>query len=222
MVAVYAKILSLQLSNSSGKNVHLLVTDDQSTFNLMESGDFISQTTASTLVNKFISSSAEELCIVFYQPSANVDIEEKQVIGAGNTEMICFQLTSLGVKALCDLALKTYKCLLDNGLWPAALSIPKMQPGALSAAFQDFVSDPAASAAYQVMSAELNLLQMQANIPTIGSGVVPPGAECMTNVTCYNCGQKGHTRVQCPNKPSWKFIAPVNGALITITRKDKI
>jgi Zinc knuckle len=159
---------------------------------------------------------------VFYQPSANVDIEEKHLIGAGNTEMIRFQLTSLGIKVQSDLALKTHKRLLDNDQWPAASSIPKLQSDALPAAFQAFVSDPAASAAYQAMAAELNLLQMQAKIPTNRNGVVSPKAECMTNVTCYSCGQKGHRRVQCPNKPSWKFTAPVNGALTTITRKDKI
>ena len=64
---------------------------------------------------------------MFYQPSASIDIEEKQLIVAGNTEMIRFQLTSLGVMALCDLALKTYKCLLDNGRWPAASTVPKPQ-----------------------------------------------------------------------------------------------
>jgi hypothetical protein len=85
----------------------------------MQSGGFISQTTSSTLVNKIISSSAEEFRSVFYQPSANIDFEEKQLIGTGDTEMIHFQLISLGVKALCDLALKTYKRLLDNDRWPA-------------------------------------------------------------------------------------------------------
>ena len=158
MAAVHAKFLSLKLSNYPGENVRLLVTDVQSTFNLMQSGGFISQTASSTLVNKFLSSSAEEFRSVFYQPSANIDIEEKRLIGAGNTDMIRFQLTSLGVKALCDLALKTYKRLLENDQWPAASSIPKLQSDALPAAFQALASDPIASAAYQAMAAELKLL----------------------------------------------------------------
>ena len=49
----------------------------------------------------------------------------------------------------------------------------------------------------------------------------PPDAEYMANVTCYICGKKGHTRGQCPNKPTWKFIAPINGAPTTITNTDK-
>jgi hypothetical protein len=119
IAAVQAKFLSLKLTNYPGENVHLLVTDVQSTFNLMQNGGFISQTTPSKFFNKFLFSSAEEFHSVFYQPSANIDIEEKRLIGAGNNEMIQFQWTSLGVKELCDLALKTYKCLLDNDWWPA-------------------------------------------------------------------------------------------------------
>ena len=135
--------------------------------------------------------------------------------------MIRSQLTSLGVKTLCDLALKTYKRLLDNDQWPAASSIPKLQSDALPAAFQALASDPIASAAYQAMAAELKLLRTQTKIPITGSGVVSPDAEYMANVTCYNCGKKGHARGQCPNKPTWKFIAPINGAPTTITKTDK-
>ena len=91
MADIHSKFLSLKLSNYPGENVCLLVSDVQSSFILMQSGGLISQTTSSTLVNKFLFSIAEEFRSVFYQPFANIDIEEKQLIGAGNTEMICFQ-----------------------------------------------------------------------------------------------------------------------------------
>ena len=134
--------------------------------------------------------------------------------------MICFQLTSLGVMALCDLALKTYKCLLDNGKWPAASTVPKLQSDSLPAAFQAFASDLAALVAYQAMADELKLLHTQVKKSITGCGVGAPDAGYISTVICYNCGKKGHIRLQCPSKPIWKFIAPLHGAPTTITNTD--
>jgi hypothetical protein len=143
MVDVHVKFLSLKLSNYPGENILLLVNDIPSNFQIYTKWRFCFPTTSSPLVNKFLSSSAKNSVVCsIYQPPANIDIAEGQLIGAGNTEMINFQFTSPGVKALCDLALKTYKCLLDNDRWPAASSIPKLQSDVLSAAFQALASDP--------------------------------------------------------------------------------
>ena len=77
MAHLHSKVLSLKISNCPEENVSLLVFNVQSSFHLMQSGSFISQTISSTLINQFLSSSAEEFCSVFYQPSTNIDIEKK-------------------------------------------------------------------------------------------------------------------------------------------------
>ena len=87
----------------------------KSALNLIQSEGIISQITTSTLVNEFLSSSAEEICIVFYEPSANIDIAEKSCIGGRRAEILNFQLPSRNIQAHCDLVLMTLRT--PSWLW---------------------------------------------------------------------------------------------------------
>ena len=97
--------------------------------------------------------------------------------------------------------MKTCKCLFENGQWPAASTVPKPQSDALPTGFQASASESAAFAAFQATADELKLLWTQAKKSITGSGVGVPDIVYISNATCLNCGQKGHTRMQCLSKP---------------------
>ena len=213
MVDIHSKFQNLKLSDYPGENVRLLIEDVQTTYNLMAGGGSIHQTASTILVNKFLSCSTEGFRSAFHVLSGEIDIQEKRLIGKDNAAMLRFQSTDLGVNALCNIALRNYKRLLDNGRWIAGLNLPKSQPDSLPAAFQ-----ASSDAAYQAIVAELKSLRN-----SIKPGTAVPDDSVtlkLSNRICFHCGKKGHMRNNFPSPTKWTHLPPPAGAPTTIFRHN--
>jgi hypothetical protein len=93
--------------------------------------------------------------------------------------ILAFQNTSLGVKYLCELAMTSYKRLVDYDRWPPIKTLPKKQSDGLPSSYQAFAE-------------ELTLLRK--NRSTKGN----LDNKDFSEVTCYRCGKKGHIEPDCP------------------------
>ena len=188
MDSVVEHFRNLSLSNYPGENVRLLVNDVLTTYNLLKHSNAVPATVSSMVIAKFLCCSVEEFRTPFYSKSVEIDDEERYLLGKDIMMILAFQNTSLGVKYLCELAMTSYKRLIDYDRWPPIKTVPKKQSDGLPSAYQAFAE-------------ELTLLRKNSTKGNLDN-------KDFSEVTCYQCGKKGHIKPNCPEKPTTRPTDP--------------
>ena len=182
---------SYTLENVKAMNVHVVTVCNE-----LWRGGVLPQDIILTVIDKYTKATCEEFRIHFLSRRSAVESYLKSITGKDESVIMALP-DRITYMSLVSEANEKYQSLVDADLWMKAST-----------------DKGAAPAVYMTQADVEGLLKQQGDGNNKSGG---PAGGNFANITCFNCGKKGHIATKCPHAATGNVTTP-NGPAMTGSR----